>query len=108
MATEVRIYTVKPGKLDEFVSIFVAEIMPTSAKYGVRVHAAWRNDEANEFVWVRSYDDEQALSTYSNSPERALYSFEIPRLPRTDAGADGRIRHRTAARRQRGSVAEVL
>ena len=74
MATEVRIYTVKPGKLDEFVSIFVAEIMPTSAKYGVRVHAAWRNDEANEFVWVRSYDDEQALSTYSNSPERALYS----------------------------------
>ena len=74
MPTEVRIYTMKPGKLDDFVAIFIDEIMPTSAKFGVRIHAAWRNDEGNEFVWVRSYDDAETLSTYSDSPERALYS----------------------------------
>ena len=74
MPTEVRIYTIKPGRLDDFVSIFTDEIMPTSAKFGVRVHAAWRNDEANELVWVRSYDDAETLSAYSNSPERAVYA----------------------------------
>ena len=74
MATEVRIYTMKPGKLDDFIEIFQRDIMPTSAAYGVRIHAAWLNREQNEFVWVRSYDDEETLERYSNSPERARYT----------------------------------
>jgi quinol monooxygenase YgiN len=64
----------KPGKLDDFVEIFKTSIMPTSAAFGVRVHAAWRHDAKNEFVWVRSYDDEATLERYSTSPERAVYS----------------------------------
>jgi quinol monooxygenase YgiN len=72
--TEVRIYTMKPGKLDEFIEIFTNDIMPTSGAFGIRVHAGWRNDEANEFVWVRSYDDAETLERYSNSPERARYT----------------------------------
>jgi quinol monooxygenase YgiN len=82
MPTEVRIYTMKPGKLDDFVELFTKNIMPTSATFGVRVHAAWRNDEANEFVWVRSYDDQETLERYSNSPERAEYT------PKTQACID--------------------
>ena len=74
MTTEVRIYTMKPGKLDEFEAIFKSELMPTSAAFGVRIHAAWRNDAANEFVWVRSYDDAATLERYEASPERAKYS----------------------------------
>jgi quinol monooxygenase YgiN len=72
--TEVRIYTMKPGKLDDFVEIFKNDIMPTSAAYGVRIHAGWVHPEKNEFVWVRSYDDEETLERYSNSPERAVYT----------------------------------
>jgi quinol monooxygenase YgiN len=72
--TEVRIYTMKSGKLDDFIEIFTKSIMPTSATFGVKIHAAWRNDAANEFVWVRSYDDEKTLERYSNSPERAEYT----------------------------------
>lgn len=74
MATEVRIYTMKPGKLDEFQRIFTEHIMPTSAAFGIRIHAAWRHDEKNEWVWIRSYDDEAALERYSKSPERAVYT----------------------------------
>jgi quinol monooxygenase YgiN len=73
MATEVRIYTMKPGKLDEFEQIFIERIMQTSATYGIRIHAAWRHEEKNEFVWIRSYDDQATLDRYSNSPERGLY-----------------------------------
>lgn len=74
MPTEVRIYTIKPGKLDEFIELFKNDIVPTSAAFGVRVHGAWRHDAENEFVWVRSYDDEATLERYSNSPERAVYT----------------------------------
>jgi quinol monooxygenase YgiN len=73
MATEVRIYTMKPGKLDEFERIFTEHIMPTSAAFGIRIHNAWRHEEKNEFVWIRSYDDEGTLERYSNSAERAVY-----------------------------------
>jgi len=84
MATEVRIYTIKPGKLDDFIEVFQSKIMPTSAMYGVRVHAAWRHDAKNEFVWVRSYDDEETLDRYSNSPERALLLADNPRVHRVN------------------------
>jgi quinol monooxygenase YgiN len=73
MVIEVRIYTMKTGKLDEFERIFIEQIMPTSATYGVRIHAAWRHEEKNEFVWIRSYDDTATLERYSNSSERAAY-----------------------------------
>ena len=88
MATEVRIYTMNPGKLDEFVGIFTNDIMPTSAKYGVRIHAGWRNEEKNEFVWVRSYDDEATLERYSTAPERAIYS---PKTQACIASMDVRV-----------------
>ena len=64
----------KPGKLDDFVEVFKNNIMPTSASFGVRVHAGWRNEAKNEFVWVRSYDSAEVLERYSNSPERAVYT----------------------------------
>lgn len=64
----------KPGKLDEFIGLFKEHIMPTCGSFGIRVHAGWRNDAQNEFVWVRSYDDEETLERYSSSPERAAYT----------------------------------
>ena len=88
MPTEVRIYTMHPGKLDDFIEVFENDIMPTSAKYGVRIHAGWRNDAKNEFVWVRSYDDEATLERYSNAPERALYH---PKTQECIAAQDIRI-----------------
>jgi quinol monooxygenase YgiN len=74
MPTEVRIYTMKPGKLDDFIEIFQSGIMPTSAEFGIRIHAAWKHEAKNEFVWVRSYEDQEALDRYSSSPARALYT----------------------------------
>ncbi len=36
MITEVRIYTMKPGRLDDFLSVFHTGIVPTSKAYGIR------------------------------------------------------------------------
>jgi hypothetical protein len=73
MVTQVRIYTVNGGMLDSWVEHFNDKIVPTSAKYGVRVLSAWVNRPQNEFIWVRTFDNEEALKRYEDSPERAAY-----------------------------------
>jgi quinol monooxygenase YgiN len=73
MVTQVRVYTVNGGMLDSWVKHFNEKIVPTSAKYGVRVLGAWVNRPQNEFIWVRTFENEDALKKYENSPERAAY-----------------------------------
>ncbi len=73
MVTQVRLYTVKDGMMDSWVKHFNENIVPTSAKYGVHVQAAWANRAQNEFIWVRSFENEEALKKYEGSPERAAY-----------------------------------
>jgi len=73
MITQVRIYTVNRGKLDSWIKHFNERIVPTSAKYGVRVLGAWVNRPQNEFIWVRTFESEDTLKKYEESPERAEY-----------------------------------
>lgn len=76
MITQVRIYTVNRGMMDSWIKVFNEKIVPTSASYGVNVIAAWANRPQNEFVWVRTFADEDTLKRYESSPERAAYSGE--------------------------------
>ena len=73
MVTQVRIYTVNRGMLDSWVKHFNENIVPTSAKYGVRVLGAWVNRPQNEFIWIRAFEDDETLKKYEASPERAAY-----------------------------------
>lgn len=73
MVTQVRFYTVKDGMMDSWLEHFNAKIVPTSAKYGVHVQAAWANREENAFIWVRTFDSVETLQKYEASPERAAY-----------------------------------
>ena len=74
MVTQVRIYTVNKGMLDSWVKLFNEKIVPTSASYGVKVVGAWVNRPQNEFIWVRTFADDDTLKRYETSPERAQYS----------------------------------
>ena len=74
MITQVRIYTINRDMLDSWISLFNEKIVPTSASYGVKVLAAWVNRPQNEFIWVRTFADEETLKKYESSPERAQYS----------------------------------
>jgi hypothetical protein len=74
MIAQLRIYTVKPGMLDSFVSIFRESLAPLHEQYGIRILGAWVNREANEFIWMRAFPDEASIEpmtrTYETSPER--------------------------------------
>ena len=76
MITQVRIYTINRGMLDSWIKLFNEKIVPTSASYGVHVVGAWVNRPQNEFIWVRTFDTEETLHKYEESPERAVYRGE--------------------------------
>ena len=71
MVTQVRVYTINRGMLDSWIKLFNEKIVPTSASFGVHVIGAWANRPQNEFIWVRSFEDEATLKRYEDSPERA-------------------------------------
>jgi hypothetical protein len=74
MVTQVRIYTINRGMLDSWIQLFNEKIVPTSARFGVNVVGAWVNRPQNEFIWVRTFESEEALQVYEKSPERATYT----------------------------------
>jgi quinol monooxygenase YgiN len=74
MVTQVRVYTINSGMVDSWIKVFNEKIVPTSASYGVHVIGAWVNRPQNEFVWVRTFEDEETLKRYETSPERAEYT----------------------------------
>ena len=72
MAKQLRMYTVKPGELDEFTKEWGEEILPLRLQAGFRVIGPWVIDDTNQFVWVLEHDGdfEVADSRYYASPER--------------------------------------
>jgi hypothetical protein len=74
MTTELRIFTINKGRLDDFVRAWVAGVYPLRLEKGYRIEGAWVIRERNEFIWLLSHDggdwDAQEKAYYA-SPERA-------------------------------------
>lgn len=79
MATQLRIYDIKPGLMDEFVGKVAAHIIPLRKRHGFGVSGPWRNDADNQYVWMVHYDGEEgfeaAAERYYNDPARAELPF---------------------------------
>ncbi len=75
MITQLRIYTINKGKLDDFVKAWREGVYPLRQKFGFKIEGAWIIKERNEFVWMMSYDGPEDWinhdAAYYASPERA-------------------------------------
>jgi hypothetical protein len=56
MVTELRVFTINKGRLDDFVRAWTAGVYPLRLKKGYRVEGAWVIRERNEFIWLLSHD----------------------------------------------------
>lgn len=73
MVTQLRIYTINRGKLDDFVRAWRAGVYPLRQQLGFRIDGAWVLKGRNQFVWLMSYDGtdwEAQDQAYYASPER--------------------------------------
>ena len=74
MVSQLRIYTINNGKMDEWLKVFEEQLRPIHTKYGIPVERTWVNDERTEFIWVRNFDSvedlEKKTTAYVTSPER--------------------------------------
>ena len=82
MVSQLRIYTINKGKLDEFVKGWTEFVYPLHYSFGFTIDLAEVIEERSEFVWIVSYDgpdswdDKQAEYYASPSVPR---STPIPR-----------------------------
>jgi hypothetical protein len=63
MLSQIRIYTINRGEMDAFLKHFKDETLPLHERVGIPVVGTWVNRPQNEFVWVRTFADEQDRDT---------------------------------------------
>lgn len=61
MIHELRIYTIAQGKMEEWIDVFQQKVAPIYRNNGVSIPASWRDDQRNEFVWIRACKDAEEL-----------------------------------------------
>lgn len=80
MPAQLRIYDIKPGKMDAFIGEFREKIAPSRRRHGFEILGPWVAPERNQFVWIASYEGplnwEDAVERYYHSPERSSLDFD--------------------------------
>ncbi len=59
MIAELRIYTVNKGSMDAFLEHFEKFSTPLHAAVGINIESTWVNRERSEFIWIRTFEDEE-------------------------------------------------
>jgi hypothetical protein len=76
MATQLRIFTITPGKMDAFIDAWLAGVYPLRLQHGFRIDGTWCVEDQDRFVWLLSYDGpetfEEKDAAYYASTERAV------------------------------------
>jgi hypothetical protein len=78
MQLVLRIYTIRPGELDEWLAEWREHVVPLRRAAGFEVRGAWATqetpDEPATFTWLLGYEGpdglEAANAAYYQSPER--------------------------------------
>lgn len=78
--TQLRIYTVREGLLDEWAEKWQKLILPLRLKFGFEIHGAWLDRKRNQFIWILSYAGPESFAErndqYWASPERANMNLD--------------------------------
>ena len=72
MISQLRTYTVNRGMMDQWVKLFAETLVPMQEKHGIRIDGIWTNEDQNQFVWIRSFNDAEDLA----AKEKAFYGSD--------------------------------
>lgn len=72
---QIRIYSIRPERLEEWIEKFHARIVPLRRELGFEIQGSWVDREQSQHIWVIAYDGEAAFedanAAYWASPKRA-------------------------------------
>ena len=75
MPSQLRIYKIKPGQMENWLRFFREKVVPLHRKFGIPARIAWTNMESSEFIWVRDFSDKESIEEqerrYVSSEERS-------------------------------------
>jgi len=54
--SQLRIYTIRAGKMEEWVRGWSQGVVPLRRRHGFRIDGAWIVKDRDTFVWILSYD----------------------------------------------------
>lgn len=84
MPTQLRLYTINRGCLDQFAEEWRAKVLPLRNQQGYQVLRSWKLPETNQFVWVLHYDGPlnwaEAEAAYYGSAARSAMDPNPARL----------------------------
>jgi len=71
--TQIRIYDIRPDRLDEWIEKFHAQIVPLRRQLGFEIQGSWIDRERSQHIWTIGFDGdfEEANAAYWESPKRA-------------------------------------
>ena len=72
MISQIRIYTINKGEMDNFLKHFKNDIIPLHEKIGVPIVGTWVNRPQNEFIWVRNYKDKADVEAKTKEFQAAV------------------------------------
>ena len=87
--SQLRMYTVNRGMMDQWVKLFSASLVPLQENLGMKIDAMWVNEDKNQFIWIRSFADAEDLkakeAAFGASPDwQALRENAGSHLARLD------------------------
>ena len=80
MISQIRIYTINKGEMDNFLKHFKDDIIPLHEKIGVPIVGTWVNRPQNEFIWVRNYKDKADVEAKTKEFQAAVAAAGVVRL----------------------------
>jgi len=70
---QLRIYTINKGMMEPWVKFHTETSVSLHEKLGIKVEGSWVNDDNNQYIWIRTFEDEEDVKAkevaFIGSPE---------------------------------------
>ncbi len=57
MTSQLRMYTINRGMMDDWVKLFTETLVPMQEKHGIKIEGMWVSEDGTQFIWIRSFAD---------------------------------------------------
>ena len=72
-ACQLRIYTINRGMMEPWIKFHTRTAVPLAEKHGIKIEGSWVNEDNNQYIWIRTFDDAEDLEAktkaFGESPE---------------------------------------